>query len=65
MRLYFLKEDKSHWCSLHGSAGIELLEVAKLIQEMGYHAIGYLEYQKYNWGLKSEKSKKENLSSEA
>ena len=58
MQLYFLKEDKSHWCSLHGSAGVELLEVAKLIQEKGYHTIGYLEYQKYNWGLKSKKETK-------
>ena len=55
MTLYFLKNDNSNWCSLHGPAGVDLLEVAKQIQEMGYHTVGYLEYQKYNWGLKSKK----------
>ena len=52
MKLHFLKNAKSNWCTLQGPAGVELLEVAKTVQEMGYYTVGYVEYQKYNWGLK-------------
>lgn len=59
MTLYFLKNDNAHHCSVSGPAGVELLELAKALQEMGYHTIGYIEYQKRNWSFKQKPRKKD------